>query len=113
MKIITEGHKYELESFEGRNPQVIQFIEKVSAEEYQSLNPFAVVNNGTQLYTINDGTTNEELLAVLIDRLTFLNNKFPCRQNALAITKLQEAEFWLENRTKERLKRGVEGKHEK
>ena len=38
-----------------------------------------------------------------------LNKKFPCRENSLAITKLEEALMWLEARTKERESRGVEG----
>ena len=35
--------------------------------------------------------------------------KFPCRENAIAITKLDEALLWLEKRTKDRFLRGVEG----
>lgn len=58
-----------------------------------------------------DGTTLEELLTVAITRLSILNNKFPCRENSIAITKIQEALLWLEERTKDRIKRGVEGKH--
>lgn len=38
-----------------------------------------------------------------------LNAKFPCRENAVAVTKLDEALMWLEKRTKDREKRGVEG----
>lgn len=38
-----------------------------------------------------------------------LNAKFPCRENSMAITKLDEALMWLEKRTKDREKRGVEG----
>lgn len=38
-----------------------------------------------------------------------LNKKFPCRENSLAITKLEEALMWLEQRKKNREKRGVEG----
>ena len=38
-----------------------------------------------------------------------LNKNFPCRENAMAITKLDEALMWLEKRTKDREKRGVEG----
>lgn len=38
-----------------------------------------------------------------------LNAKFPCRENAVAITKLDEALMWLEKRTKDRKARGVEG----
>lgn len=67
MKTVTEGHKYELESFEGGPSQTIQFIEKVKSDE-----------EGT-FQTVNDGTTNEEVLAMLIDRVGSLQAKFPCR----------------------------------
>lgn len=98
MKVLTEGHKYIAANFENpENGQTIQFIEKDAPA-------------GGQLVTINDGTTNEELLEVLIDRLKFLNNKFSCRENAVAITKLEEAQMWLFKRTRDREKRNVEGK---
>lgn len=38
-----------------------------------------------------------------------LNKNFPCRENSVAITKLDEALMWLEKRTKDRETRGVEG----
>lgn len=38
-----------------------------------------------------------------------LNEKFPCRENALAITKLEEAMMWLEKRRQNRVVQGVEG----
>jgi len=38
-----------------------------------------------------------------------LNEEFPCRENSIAITKLQEALMWLEQRKKDRIARGVEG----
>jgi hypothetical protein len=38
-----------------------------------------------------------------------LNKKFPCRENACAITKLDEAILWLHKRKMDREKRGVEG----
>ncbi len=60
----------------------------------------------------HNGLTNELLLAVLVHRIKFLNGKFPCRENSLAITKLEEAKMWLEERTRNRIERGVEGKHE-
>jgi hypothetical protein len=37
------------------------------------------------------------------------NKKFPCRENSIAITKLQEAELWLMQRKLDREARGVEG----
>ena len=58
-----------------------------------------------------NGITNEALLAVLIDRLGLLNKKFPCRENSIVITKLEESLMWLEKRTKDRIARGVEGQN--
>jgi hypothetical protein len=57
------------------------------------------------------GTTLEEILRVCIERLQELNGRFSSRENALAITKMQEALMWLNERTRERRARGVEGKH--
>lgn len=98
MKVITAGHKYELASFEGGEPQTLQFIEKRPVSEG---NPI--------LETVNDGTTNEEVLEVLIDRLNTMNAKLPARETSLAITKLEEALGWMERRTKNRKARNVEG----
>lgn len=42
-----------------------------------------------------------------------LNVKFPCRENAMVITKLDEALMWSEKRTKDREARGVEGTSQK
>lgn len=99
MKVLRVGHRYVLDSFEGSLHQELQFIEKVPLED-----------GSTELRTVNDGTTNEEVLAVLIDRMNHLNQKFPCRENSLAITKLEEALMWLNRRTQNRQARGVEGK---
>ena len=41
-----------------------------------------------------------------------LNKEFPCRENSLAINKLDEALHWLEFRKADRARRGVEGKSE-
>jgi hypothetical protein len=41
-----------------------------------------------------------------------LNEAFPCRENALTITKIEEAIHWQDARTKDRLKRGVEGSNQ-
>ena len=101
MKILVPGHRYELGNFENKDSkgQELQFIHKEP------------IVDSTEYKTINDGTTNEELLEVLIDRMKFLQDKFPCRENALVITKLEESLMWLEKRTADRIKRNVEGKH--
>jgi hypothetical protein len=59
-----------------------------------------------------NGVTHEALLAIVIDRLqAFQKGPFACRENALALTKLEEAMHWLKHRTEQRLARGVEGTH--
>ena len=42
--------------------------------------------------------------------LQSFNKRFPCRENSIAITKLEEALHRLADRTRDREKRGVEGK---
>jgi len=50
------------------------------------------------------------ILAMLIDRIAgFQSGPFNCRENAIAVTHLQDAMHWLQHRTRERLQRGVEG----
>ena len=61
-----------------------------------------------------NGITQEALIAICIDRLeSFQAGPFACRENALALTKLQEAQMWLQKRTRDRMDRGVEGTHYK
>jgi hypothetical protein len=57
-----------------------------------------------------NGISNEALLAVVVDRLEcFQKGQYSCRENALALTHLQDAMHWLQHRTRERVARGVEG----
>jgi len=57
-----------------------------------------------------NGITNEALLAIVLDRMRgFQNGPFNNRENAIVITKLEEAMHWLHHRTRDRLARGVEG----
>ena len=57
-----------------------------------------------------NGVTIEALLAICADRLRgFQLGKFSCRENACALTKIDEALMWLHKRTRERDARGVEG----
>lgn len=59
-----------------------------------------------------NGVTHEALLAILVDRMRcFQAGPFSCRENALALTKLEEAQQWLHARTRGRMARGVEGTH--
>lgn len=61
-----------------------------------------------------NGITQEALLAIVIDRLrSFQAGPFSCRDNAVALTHCEEALMWLQRRTLERIKRGVEGTNQK
>ena len=49
---------------------------------------------------------------VLCDRLRgFQAGPYACKANACALTHLEEAQHWLQQRTIERMRRGVEGTH--
>jgi hypothetical protein len=57
-----------------------------------------------------NGISGEALVTVVIDRLrSFQTGPFACRENALALTSLEEGLMWLQKRTRDRLARGVEG----
>lgn len=58
-----------------------------------------------------NGVTQEVLLAIVIDRLrSFQAGPFSSRENALALTRCEEALHWLQQRTLDRMRRGVEGR---
>lgn len=96
MRVQDVGHTYEVDNMEG-GFQIIQFIRKDNADE------------DGKLITMINGTTNEEILAVLIDRLEYLNGKMFSDHNVNAIASLKDALLALETRTIERKQAGIEG----
>lgn len=59
-----------------------------------------------------NGAFVEGVIAAAVQRLEyFQNSKFKCRENALAITKLEEALHWLNSRTSRREVQQTEGTH--
>lgn len=59
-----------------------------------------------------NGVTHEALLAIVADRLrSFQKGPYACKANACALTHIEEAQHWLQQRTIERMRRGVEGTH--
>jgi len=97
MEIITPGHCYRLANFENDLPgQTLQFIEKVPIE-------------GCKLEVRKPGTSTEEVLTALIDRLAFLNEAFPCRENIHAIYHMNAALDTLNHRTLVRKLQSVKG----
>ena len=63
-----------------------------------------------------NGAFVDDVIEAARQRLEFYQKaaggKFACRENALAITKLEEALHWLYARRVEREKRGVQGTHQ-
>ena len=60
------------------------------------------------------GVTDGVLLAILIDRLRSFNaGPFACRENAIALTHMEEALHWVKHRADARAKRGVLGQNVK
>lgn len=73
---------------------------------------YACVNfqNGAIKENGVNGCCNEDLLAIVIDRLQgFQSGDFKCRENAIALTHIETALIWLNKRTADRSSRGVEG----
>lgn len=91
MHCLDDGHNYELQYVEGTGTDFVRFCRKVSGK-----------------LTVN-GTTNEEVLLMLIHRLTEINKELGCIENEGAILCLRLALGWLEERTINRTYRKVEG----
>lgn len=61
-----------------------------------------------------NGVTQEVLLAIVADRLrSFQAGPYACKENAVALTHIETAQLWLQKRTLDRMRRGVEGTHQK
>lgn len=59
-----------------------------------------------------NGAFVETVIDAALQRIQFYQaSKFNCRENALAITKLEEALHWLNARTNRREQSGTEGTH--
>lgn len=88
-------------------------VYQISGYHDKKNNETAVVvrfQNGLIVEVGVNGVTQEVLLVIVADRLrSFQNGPFACRENALALTKIKEAQHWLQQRTLARMRRGVEG----
>lgn len=74
--------------------------------------PYCLIGfqNGPIKETEPNGIFIEDLLSICIDRLEgFQSGEYRCRENAIALTKIQESMMWLNSRTSLRRKKGIEG----
>lgn len=99
MKVLVDGHRYELANqdkpFEAG--QQIQFIHKIP--------------QGSNLVLLSDGTTNEEVILMLIDRIMYLDGQLPSKYNEETLGYLKSALASQHNRTADRIQRNVENTH--
>ena len=82
------GHQYELPHMVGAGHEALHFISKRQ--------------NGDELILIQDGTTTETVIEVLIDRVDQLNKLLPCVQNGIATAHLEVALAAMKDRTAQR-----------
>lgn len=99
------NHRYEVSGFNLANNPSFGCVDGVLTILFQ---------NGPINEAGVNGITQEVLIAICVDRLrSFQAGPYACRENALALTKLEEAQHWLLQRTRARMQRGVEGTHQK
>jgi hypothetical protein len=60
------------------------------------------------------GVIDTDLLEIVRDRLiAFQKGPFSCRENAVALTHIEEALMWMNRRVEDRIERNVLGKNQK
>ena len=103
------NHRYEVSGFElAKNPSAVD----TDHGQYAGTKMEIFFQNGPINEAGVNGITQEVLLAIVADRLrSFQAGPFSCRENALALTKIEEAMHWLHSRTLSRMQRGVEGRN--
>lgn len=103
------NHLYQIESFNTKSNASCPFTSRYGSPADHST---VLFQNGPIGEVGVNGVTQEALLAIVIDRLrSFQKGQFSCRENAIALTHIEEALMWLQRRTVARIKRGVEGTH--
>lgn len=99
---------YHEEKFINNAPHYFEVLDK----EKETLCSVRFQNGPIKEVGVN-GIHNEDLIAMVICRLEHFNESdYKSQDNAMAITKLEEALMWLGKRTRARERRGVEGTSE-
>lgn len=92
----------------------------MSASPFCSESDYIKVDGNKVEFTIQDGPIGDvgvngiqvtDMLEFVKEVYKSLNSAFPCRENSITITKIEEAIHWQDARTKDRESRGVEGKN--
>ncbi len=101
------SHLYTIAGFDTASNPSDPFVERYGSGAKHST---VLFQNGPIAEVGVNGVTHEALLAIVADRLrSFQAGPFACKANACALTHIEEALHWLQQRTIERMRRGVEG----
>ena len=104
------SHLYQIEGFDSASNPSDPWTERHGCSATHSTILF---QNGPIGDAGEKSLPQEVLLAIVAARLrSFQSGPYACRENALALTKIEEAQHWLQSRTQKRMARGVEGTHE-
>jgi hypothetical protein len=90
------------------------FITILNEEDVKGVAPivcFAIQSDPISEVGVN-GVQASDMLEYVKCLFESLNEAFPCKENENTIGMIEEAIYWQEARTKNRVKRGVEGKNE-
>lgn len=108
------SHRYSISGFTAdTNPSAKNPEDFGHAGDYGATRPTVILFQNGPINEVGvNGLTHEALLAIVADRLrSFQQGPFASRYNALALTHIEDAQNWLNRRTLERMRRGVEGTH--
>ncbi len=93
-------------------PDAISYI-KAQLDNSNLKEMYIKFQDGTVKECGENGLQWYSLLEVALAIVSNFNANFPCRENEITITKIQEAMMWQQERTRERSLRGVEGYSQK
>lgn len=89
MKTIDAGHKYQADCYDGGSPVEITFMKREGAGYPGNVGHYP-------------GTNCQEVIRVLIDRITYLDNQIHHENNIESIRNLKEVLWLFEKRAAER-----------
>lgn len=91
------------------NQTTDHYIEKINDKKVLEIK----FQTGGAATTEKNGIFIEDLLIVAYAKLKEYNDQLPCRENSIALTKIEESILWLTKRKLEREHRGVYGTENK
>lgn len=105
------NHRYEVTGFDSTSNNS-RLIATDAAPQPSATATTILFQNGPIPEAGVNGVTQEVLLAIVADRLrSFQAGPYKCKENACALTHIEEAMHWLQQRTLARMRHGVEGTH--